>query len=98
MRREFQVWILALLLVAAGGTLTYYKNTILGFPLLPDRSAEVWTVEATLTFEAGTNLDFASVEAAQPWLSQHREAFVLSVEQGFALGRALNRIRVGNRA
>jgi hypothetical protein len=53
MRREFQVWILALLLVAAGGTLTYYKNTILGFPLLPDRTAEVWTVEATLTFEAG---------------------------------------------
>lgn len=52
-RRELQVWLLALLLIAVGVSLTYYKSQTLGFPLLPDTSAEIWTVEATLTFEAG---------------------------------------------
>jgi hypothetical protein len=52
-RRELQVWLLALVLILIGGALTYYKSETLGFPLVPDSSAEVWTVEATLTFEAG---------------------------------------------
>ncbi len=52
-RRELQVWLLALLLIVAGASLTYYKSRTLGFPLLPDSRAEVWTVEATLNFEAG---------------------------------------------
>ncbi len=30
-----------------------YKWRVLGFPLLPNASATVWTVEATLSFEAG---------------------------------------------
>jgi len=36
---------------------------------------------------------FASVEAAQAWLRTHPQAFLLTVAQGFALGRAVNRIR-----
>jgi hypothetical protein len=52
-RRELQVWVLTVLLLAAGAALTYYKSQVLGFPLLPQSQAEVWTVEATLTFEAG---------------------------------------------
>lgn len=52
-RRELQVFIWALLLAVAGGALMYYKNRVLGFPLVPDTEAKVWTIEATLTFEAG---------------------------------------------
>lgn len=52
-RRELQVWLLALILITVGAALIYYKSRTLGFPLLPDSSAEVWTVEATLSFEAG---------------------------------------------
>lgn len=52
-RRELQVWFMALLLIVVGAALTYYKSRTLGFPLLPDSRAEVWTVEATLSFEAG---------------------------------------------
>ena len=52
-RRELQVWLLALILIVVGGALTYYKHETLGFPLVPDSRAEVWTVEATLDFEAG---------------------------------------------
>lgn len=44
---------LALLLALVGGSLTFYKVRTLGFPLLPDSQAKIWTVEATVTFDAG---------------------------------------------
>ena len=51
--RQTQVLLLAMLLIAAGGSLIFYKVRELGFPLLPDSSAQVWTIEATLSFDAG---------------------------------------------
>lgn len=51
--RQTQVLLLAILLITAGGSLIFYKWRVLGFPLLPTASATVWTVEATLSFEAG---------------------------------------------
>jgi hypothetical protein len=52
-RRELQVWLLALVLLLIGGSLVYYKSSVLGFPIVPDTQARVWTIEATLSFEAG---------------------------------------------
>jgi hypothetical protein len=37
----------------------------------------------------------ASVEAAQAWRREHPQALLLTVAQGFALGRAVNRLRLG---
>ena len=51
--RQTQVSLLAGLLIAAGGSLMSYKVRQLGFPLWPDASAVVWTIEATLSFDAG---------------------------------------------
>ncbi len=51
--RRLKVVILALLLTAAGGSLMFYKWRELGYPLWPDEQAQVWTVEATISFEAG---------------------------------------------
>ena len=51
--RSTKVLIIALLLVAAGSALMVYKVRALGFPLMPDSEAQVWTVEAAVSFEAG---------------------------------------------
>ncbi|MDJ0927545.1 MAG: inactive transglutaminase family protein [Gammaproteobacteria bacterium] len=51
--RSAKVLIIAFLLIAAGGALLTYKVRALGFPLLPDSEAQVWTVEAAVSFEAG---------------------------------------------
>lgn len=49
----YRVWILALALAVVGGALFLYKWGVMGYPLLPDGEAPVWTVEATLEFDAG---------------------------------------------
>lgn len=49
--KGFQVKLLAVLLVALGGGLAWYKSTTLGLPFTPDREAEVWTVESRLTLQ-----------------------------------------------
>ncbi|WP_077731942.1 inactive transglutaminase family protein [Methylocaldum sp. 14B] len=50
--RNLHVKILALVLVAIGVSLCWYKVTRLGLPLLPTEQAEVWTVEARIEFKA----------------------------------------------
>lgn len=50
--KDLQIKIVALLLTALALTLCYYKVTELGMPLLPTDSAEVWTVEAKVSFRA----------------------------------------------
>lgn len=50
--RNLHVKILALVLVALGFGLCWYKVTRLGLPLLPTEKAEVWTVEARIEFKA----------------------------------------------
>jgi len=50
--RGIHVKILALLLVAAGLGLCWFKVTRLGLPLVPTEKADVWTVEARIQFKA----------------------------------------------
>lgn len=50
--KDVQIKFVALLLSALGLFLCYYKVTELGMPLLPTDSAEVWTVEAKVSFRA----------------------------------------------
>ncbi len=51
--RSTRVIVIALALLAIGLALIVYKSRVLGFPLLPDRQAQIWTVEAAVHFEAG---------------------------------------------
>ena len=39
---------------------------------------------------------FNSQEAAQPWLAQHPETFLLSLDDAHELGRYMNRARYGS--
>ena len=48
-----KVWILALALFLIGGALFLYKWRVLGYPLLPQEETRIWTVEATIQFDAG---------------------------------------------
>jgi hypothetical protein len=38
---------------------------------------------------------FASVEAGQAWQRRHPDALLLTLDEGFALGQAVNRLRLG---
>ncbi len=51
MSSRLQVYLVALLLAALGISLTIYKVVVLGFPLLPGESKDVWTLESKITFE-----------------------------------------------
>lgn len=51
--RPYRLLILALLLIGVGTSLFVYKWRALGFPLQPNAETLVWTVEATVTFDAG---------------------------------------------
>ena len=48
-----KVWILALALFLIGGALFLYKWRVLGYPLLSQEETRIWTVEATIQFDAG---------------------------------------------
>lgn len=50
--RSAHVKILALLLIAIGSSLCWFKVTRLGLPLVPTEKANVWTVEARIEFRA----------------------------------------------
>ena len=49
----YRVWIIAALLAATGLLLSFYKWQGLGLPIAPQEQTEVWTVEVTVSFEAG---------------------------------------------
>ena len=49
----YKVWVLALALFLIGGGLFLYKWRGLGYPLLPEEETRIWTVEATIQFDAG---------------------------------------------
>ena len=48
------LYALSLTLIAAGMSVAIYKHRVLGYPLQPDKSASLWSVEAHLTFERHT--------------------------------------------
>jgi len=49
----YKVWVFALALFLIGGGLFLYKWRNLGYPLLPEEETRIWTVEATVQFDAG---------------------------------------------
>ncbi|MBT8442199.1 MAG: UUP1 family membrane protein [Gammaproteobacteria bacterium] len=51
--RGYRVWVIAALLGIVGIALAAYKWRELGFPVLPKAQTEVWTVEVTVSFDAG---------------------------------------------
>jgi hypothetical protein len=52
MLRNLHVKVLALILIAIGVSLCWYKVTRFGLPLVPTEQTEVWTVEARIEFKA----------------------------------------------
>ncbi|MES1924736.1 inactive transglutaminase family protein [Salinisphaera sp. T31B1] len=76
--------VLALVLVITAVGICYYKVSRLGVPLTPDASAEVWTVEATLTFDGdGRSAKAAlAIPSDPPGFTVLDESFVSS---GFGL-------------
>jgi hypothetical protein len=55
------VQILALVCTLVGGALFAYKTVVLGLPVKQDSSTSVWTIEASLRFEAGRGAVKASL-------------------------------------
>ncbi len=51
MSSRTQVYLVALLLAAVGIGFTIYKVAVLGFPLFPGESRDVWTLESKITFD-----------------------------------------------
>ncbi len=51
--RRYSVGLIALLLFVVGGAIFIYKWQVLGFPARPDAQTQVWTVEVTVSFDAG---------------------------------------------
>ena len=52
MKQRIQLTIIILVLVLLGSGLALYKHFKLGFPFFPTKRETVWTVEATITFNA----------------------------------------------
>ncbi|MGR9072962.1 MAG: inactive transglutaminase family protein [Gammaproteobacteria bacterium] len=50
--KNLHVNLLALVLIAVGAVICYYKVTELRLPLLPEAQTELWTVEAKVTYHA----------------------------------------------
>jgi hypothetical protein len=48
------LFVLAAVLTGVGLALFTYKTAVLGFPLLPEEDAEVWTLQARFTIDAGS--------------------------------------------
>jgi len=51
--RAYRMILIATLLIVAGGSIFIYKWQVLGFPAQPDAETQVWTVEVTVSFDAG---------------------------------------------
>ena len=52
MKERLQIIVIIVILVLLGGGAAVYKHVKLGFPLVPNEREAVWTVEATINFEA----------------------------------------------
>ncbi|MEH6649218.1 MAG: inactive transglutaminase family protein [Motiliproteus sp.] len=52
MNSRAQVYLFAILLLVLGSGLTFYKHNSLGFPLTPGELDQVWTIEASVNFDA----------------------------------------------
>ena len=48
------LYALSIALIVIGLSVASYKHRVLGYPLLPDKSASLWSIEAHLTFERHT--------------------------------------------
>ena len=48
------LYALSITLIVIGLTVAIYKHRVLGYPLLPDKSTSLWSIEAHLTFERHT--------------------------------------------
>ena len=46
-----QIALVAGFLILVGLGITLYKTTVLGFPILPGESREVWTIESKVSFQ-----------------------------------------------
>jgi hypothetical protein len=51
--QPYRVWVIAIALACIGLAIFYYKWQVLSYPVAPDVQTEVWTVEVTVSFEAG---------------------------------------------
>ena len=51
--QAYRVWVIAIALACVGLAIFYYKWQVLSYPVAPDVQTEVWTVEVTVSFEAG---------------------------------------------
>lgn len=52
MKQRIQIIVIIVVLVLIGMGAAVYKHVKLGFPLLPEKKETVWTVEATISFDA----------------------------------------------
>ena len=48
------LYTLSALLITSGLSVAIYKHRVLGYPLLPEESASLWSIEGHLTFERHT--------------------------------------------
>ncbi len=73
------LWVLALLLTLAGLGIFYYKWTVSGFPLQTQALAEVWTVEARVSFNrprSGPVKAVLRLPENPPGFALHDEQFI----------------------
>jgi hypothetical protein len=93
--------LLVLLLTTAGGGMFYYKWQILGFPLQSHGTAEIWTVEARLSFNrprSGPVKATLQLPGKAPGFVVHDEQFIsrgygLTLENEDELRRAIWAVR-----
>ncbi len=52
MQTKTQLRLIILVLIVTGLGAAIYKNQVLGFPFLPEKKVNVWTIEAKITFAA----------------------------------------------
>ena len=84
-----RIAILSGCLVLVGLGLTLYKATVLGFPLIPGESRDVWTIEGKISFKPGEGpVEVELVADGEPLL--HAPARLGSAPAGDSL--------LGNRA
>lgn len=87
--KKIQLKIIILLLFSLGAAGIYYKNQVLGFPMLPEKKEKVWTVETRISFVAdkgpvtvSLNMPDDSADLAVVDLKSTAEGYDFSIEKG----------------